>query len=171
MYCRIQEVIRMREVEKFDSEVVDMKAIILLSILVCFTHAYSCDLCPNESAFGDKGWVIHSGNDFHKILEEKLSEFIPEVGTDLVVDDAESYISDFSHDHYLIMWVVILDRVSTVKDEMWGDVAFTKIGPYAEEFVELRWYDPTTKTKHIVCNPEHAFCLTTKVPLAYNTIF
>jgi hypothetical protein len=148
-----------------------MKAIILLSILFCSINAFSCDKCPNEEAFCDHGWVIHSGEHFDQILQEKLKEFIPEIGVDLILDDAESYLSDFSHDEYLIMWIVILDRISTVKDEMWGDVSFTKTGPDAKEFTEVRWYDPVTKKKHIICNPEHAFCLTTKVPLAYNTIF
>lgn len=148
-----------------------MKTIILLSVLFCFVNAYSCEQCPNEKAFGDHGWVIHKGIDFDQILEEKLNEYMPEIGMDLVIDDAESYISDFSHDTYLIMWIVILDRVSTDRDEMWGDIAFTRIGPYAEEYTEVRWYDPVTKKKHIVCNPKFAFCLTTKIPLAYNTIF
>lgn len=93
------------------------------------------------------------------------------MGTDLVVDDIECYHSDFSHDTYLYMWIVILDRVSTVRDEMWGDVAFARIGQDGKEYIEIRWYDPATKKKHIVCNPEYVFCLTTKVPLAYNTIF
>ena len=69
------------------------------------------------------------------------------------------------------MWIVILDRVSTAREEMWGDVAFIKTGPCMDEYTEVRWYDPVTKKKHIVCNPDYAFCLTTKVPLAYNTIF
>lgn len=148
-----------------------MKPILILSILVCFTKGYCCDICPHEEAFSAQGWVVHNGKDFVQILQVKLQEFIPEIGSDLVIDDAESYLSDFSHDTYLILWIVILDRVSTAKDEMWGDVSITKTGPATNEFAELRWYDPVTKEKHIVCNPDHAFCLTTKVPLAYNTIF
>lgn len=148
-----------------------MKPIIILTILVFFVNAYSSEKCPNEKAFLDNGWVVHSEKAFNQILEEKLNEFIPEVGIDLVLDDAESYKSDFSHDYYLIMWVVIWDRISTVKDEMWGDVAFSRTCPYTGEFTEVRWFDPVTKKKHIVFNPKHACCLTTKVPLAYNTIF
>jgi hypothetical protein len=148
-----------------------MKTIILLSILFCCVNAFSCERCPNEKAFWDTGWVVHSGQDFDRILKEKLNELNPEIGTDLVLDDAESYISCFSHDYYLIMWIVIWDRTSTVRDEMWGDIAFSRTGPNTEDYTEVRWYDPVTKKKHIVCNPEHAFCLTTKVPLAYNTIF
>jgi len=148
-----------------------MKLIIFLSILFCFVNACPAEECPNEKAFWDRGWIIHSEKDFDQILKEKLNEFQLEAGTDLVLDDAESYISDFSHDYYLIMWVVIWDRVSTVKDEMWGDIAFSRTCPYTGEYTEIRWYDPVTKTKHIVFNPEHACCLTTKVPLAYNTIF
>jgi hypothetical protein len=156
-----------------------MKPVILLALLLLFycgsVHAADqCQCpcqCPHDKAFGDNGWIIHNEKDFHLILHEKLNEFIPEIGKDLVLDAAESYISDFSHDYYLIMWVVIWDRVSTERDEMWGDVAFSMTGPATEEYTEVRWYDPITKKKHIVCNPEYAFCLTTKVPLAYNTIF
>ena len=152
-----------------------MKSIILLSILLClvnFSSAGQCPVeCPNEKTFCDNGWVIHEEQDFEKILQEKLNEFIPEVGTDLVLDDAESYKSDYSHDYYLIMWVMILDRVSTGRDEMWGDVAFSRTCPYTGEYTEVRWYDPVTKEKHIVFNPVHTCCLTTKPPLAYNTIF
>lgn len=148
-----------------------MKTIIVMSILFCCINAYSSEECPHERAFVDNGWVIHNSNYFDQILQEKLNEFIPEFGADLVLDDAESYISDFSHNTYLIMWIVILDRVSTAKEEMWGDVAFIKTGPCMNEYTEVRWYDPVTKKKHIVCNPDYAFCLTTKVPLAYNTIF
>ena len=148
-----------------------MKHILFLSILSYFVSTCSAEECPNEKAFLDNGWIIHCESDFDQILEEKLDEFIPEIGTDLVLDNEASYISDFSHNCYLIMWVVIWDRVSTVRDEMWGDVAFSSTCPYSEEYTEVRWYDPVTKKKHIVYNPEHACCLTTKVPLAYNTIF
>lgn len=148
-----------------------MKAIIILSSLFFFVNVYACDKCPNEQAFCDSGWVIHRGEEFEQILQNKLSEFTPEIGKDLVLDSAESYLSDFSHDMYLLMWIIVLDRLSTQKDEMWGDVSFATTGPHTQEFTEIRWYDPITKTKHIVCNPEYAFCLTTKIPLAYNTIF
>jgi len=148
-----------------------MKPLVVLSILVFFVHAYAVEECPHEKAFCDNGWVIHNAENFQQILQEKLKEFTPQIGTDLVLDAAESYISDFSCDYYLIMWVVIWDRVSTPKDEMWGDVALSMTGPCSEEYTEIRWYDPVTKTKNIVCNPQHAFCLTTKIPLAYNTIF
>ena len=154
-----------------DIKEAEMKAILLLSILCCVVNVYACDQCPNEKDFSAGGWIIHSKKDFDQILKEKLDEFIPEVGTDLVLDDAESYISDFSYDCHLIMWIVIWDRISTERDEMWGDVAFSRTGPHTEEYTEVRWYDPATKTKHIVCNPEYACCLTTRVPLAYNTIF
>jgi len=148
-----------------------MKSIIFLSVLFYFAQAHCAGECPHEQSFKESGWVIHSGEFFDQILQEKLQEFIPQVGSDLILDNAESYISDFSHNTYLIMWIVIFDRVSTSKDEMWGDVAFIKTGPCMEEYTEIRWYDPQTKKKHIVCNPDHAFCLTTKIPLAYNTIF
>ena len=148
-----------------------MKPVILLSLLFCFVHAYASDECPTREAFLDNGWIVHSENDFYSILEDKLNEFLPEIGKDLILDNAESYISDYSHDYYLIMWVVIWDRVSTGKDEMWGDVAWSRTCPYTGEYTEVRWYDPVTKKKHIVFNPEHSCCLTTNVPLAYNTIF
>lgn len=152
-----------------------MKSIIILLFLFCFVNAYSAEICPvecpHETTFCANGWIIHDENDFEQILEQKLSEFIPEVGEDLVLDDAESYKSDYSHDYYLIMWVIIWDRVSTEKDEMWGDVAFSRTCPYTGEYTEIRWYDPVTKKKHIVFNPAHTCCLTTKPPLAYNTIF
>lgn len=148
-----------------------MKHIILLAMLFYSGNGWSVEECPNEIAFLDNGWIVHCEKKFHQILEEKLSEFIPEVGTDLVLDNVASYISDFSHDCYLIMWVVIWDRVSTERDEMWGDVALSMTCPYSEIYTEIRWYDPVTKKKNIVYNPEYACCLTTKVPLAYNTIF
>jgi len=148
-----------------------MKSIIFLFILFFFVIPCYSEDCPNENAFLDNGWIVHSEKDFDQIVEKKLQEFLPEIGKDLVLDDAESYKSDFSHDYYLIMWVVILDRISTVKDEMWGDVAFSRTCPYTGEYTEVRWYDPVTKKKHIVFNPRHVCCLTTKVPLAYNTIF
>lgn len=88
-----------------------------------------------------------------------------------MVDFEESYISDFCHKDRVILWIVIFDRVSTPRDEMWGDISFARTGPDTSEYTEIRWYDPATKTKHIVCNPTHVSCLTTKVPLAYNTIF
>ena len=148
-----------------------MKHIMLLSFLFFFVNGNASDKCPHEKVFCDHGWVIHNGKEFAQILAEKLDEFIPEMGKDLVLDDAERYMSHYSHDSYLIMWIVIFDRVSTHKDEMWGDVAFIKTGPHSDDYAEVRWYDPATRQKHIVCNPEYAFCLTTKVPLAYNTIF
>jgi len=148
-----------------------MKAIVLLSILFCSLNAYSAEECPNEKLFWVNGCVVHNAKDFAQILEEKLNEFIPDVGTEFILDDAESYKSDYSHDYYLIMWVEIWDRISTERDEMWGDVAFSRTCPYTGEYTEIRWYDPVTKKKHIVFNPAHACCLTTKVPLAYNTIF
>ncbi len=148
-----------------------MKPIALLSMLVFFVHAYAAEECPNKKAFCDNGWIMHNDKDFQRILQEKLKEFTAEIGTDLVLDDAESYISDFSYDYYLIMWVVIWDRVSTGQDEMWGDVALSMTGPCSEEYTEIRWYDPVTRTKHVVYNPQYVFCITTKVPLAYNTIF
>lgn len=148
-----------------------MKSIVFLVFFFSFVASCYSEECPNLRAFEENGWVIHSEHDFELILTQKLEEFLPEIGTDLVLDNAESYISDFSHDYYLIMWVVIFDRVSTIQDEMWGDVAFSRTCPYTGEFTEIRWYDPITKKKHIVVNPEHACCLTTKVPLAYNTIF
>lgn len=148
-----------------------MITIILMSILL---YAAAVDVlaeCPNQKAFMDSGWVVHDGQNFHQILEKRLNEFLPQVGTDLVLDHAEFYISDYSHDHYLIMWVVIWDRLSTVRDEMWGDVAVTMTGPDSDEYIEIRWYDPVSKEKHIVCNPDYVCCLSTKVPLAYNCIF
>jgi len=119
----------------------------------------------------DKGWIIHSGHNFAQILERKIHECRCKIGEDLVVDDEESYISDFCHNERLILWIVILDRISTSHGEMWGDISFSRTGPDTEEYTEIRWYDAETKTKHIVCNPEHVYCLTTKAPLAYNTIF
>ena len=100
-----------------------------------------------------------------------MSECRKEFGADIVVDFEESYISDFCHDDKLILWVIIFDRISTSQAEMWGDISFTRTGPNTQDYAEIRWYDPVTKKKHIVCNSEHVFCLTTRVPLAYNTIF
>ena len=148
-----------------------MKLLLFLAILCSCAAGYASEKCPHETAFLEDGWVIHSENDFHQILEEKLVEFLPEMGEDLVLDHAEFYLSEFSHDNYLIMWIVIWDRVSTTTDEMWGDVAFSWTDTCRKEFIELRWYDPTTRRKHIVCNPDYVCCLSTKVPLAYNTIF
>ncbi len=149
-----------------------MKLILLIfSILIYCLDVSASENCPNGKAFLENGWVVHSGNQFQQILKEKLTEFMPQVGKDLIVDCEASYISDFSHDEHMIMWVVIFDRISTDRDEMWGDVAFSKTGPCANDYTEIRWYDPLTREKHIVCNPEFACCLTTKVPLAYNTIF
>ncbi len=148
-----------------------MRPIIILSLLFCFAQAHAWEECPNIPAFLDSGWIVHSEEDFDQIQEEKLHEFLPELGIDLILDDAESYISDYSHDCYLIMWVAIWDRVSTAKEEMWGDVAISRTCPHTGEYIEIRWYDPVTKKKHIVFNPEHSCCLTTNVPLAYNTIF
>ncbi|MGB3221823.1 MAG: hypothetical protein WBB23_03400 [Desulforhopalus sp.] len=148
-----------------------MKTHIVLCILLSFVSAYSEEACPNDQAFLEAGWIIHCDGDFEHILQQKLNEFRLEVGRDLILDDAECYKSDFSHDYYLIMRVVIWDRVSTGRDEMWGDVAFSMTGPYSADYIEVRWYDPITKKKHIVFNPKYACCLTTKVPLAYNTIF
>lgn len=148
-----------------------MKLIMLLSIMFYVVNGNACEICPNEKAFCDHGWIIHNSREFVQILKKKLDEFSPQVGKDLVLDDAESYMSHYSHDAYLILWIVIFDRVSTHRDEMWGDVAFIKTGPHTEDYAEIRWYDPATKKKHIVCNPAYAFCLTTKAPLAYNTIF
>lgn len=151
-----------------------MKIIIILTILFYSVHVFACEECsecPNTRAFIDNGWVIHSEKDFDQILEQKLHKLIPEIGADLVLDFTEFYKSDFSHDYYLIMSIVILDRISTPRDEMWGDVAFTKTDCDTEEYIELRWYDPVTKKKHIVCNSKYVCCLSTKVPLAYNTIF
>jgi len=151
-----------------------MKIIIILTILLYSVQVFSneeCSECPNTQAFIESGWVIHSEEDFAQILEQKLNEFIPEIGADLRVDFIEFYKSDFSHDYYLIMSIVILDRVSTPRDEMWGDIAFTKTDCASSEYIELRWYDPVTKKKHIVRNADYVSCVSTKVPLAYNTIF
>ncbi len=148
-----------------------MKSIIFLCTLFWFANAHSSGRCPNEKAFLDNGWIIHNEIEFEQILKDTLKILSPQIGRDLVLDDAESYISDFSHDYYLIMWVVIWDRISTGRDEMWGDVAFSRTCPWSGEYTEIRWYDQVTKKKHIVYNPKHCCCLTTKVPLAYNTIF
>lgn len=148
-----------------------MKPLIFLSLLLCTVTAYSAHDCPHSKDFVTQGWIVHDENDFHRILHEKLNEIIPEIGCDLVQEYAESYISDYSHNYYLIMWVVIWDRVSTARDEMWGDVALSRTCPHTGEYTEIRWYDPVTKKKHIVFNPAHSCCLTTNVPLAYNTIF
>ena len=148
-----------------------MLLILILAGMLYSADGFGAEACPNEKKFVENGWIVHAGEDFDSILKEKLSGFLPEIGHDLVVDFQESYISDFSHDEYMIVWVVIFDRLSTGRDEMWGDVAFSKTGPCSNEYTEIRWYDPVTKQKHIVCNPAYACCLTTKVPLAYNTIF
>ena len=133
--------------------------------------ASSSEECLHQEAFVKNGWVVHNGEKFKEILEEKLKEFIPEIGTDLILDHAAFYVSDFSHDDYLIAWVEIWDRVSTERDEMWGDVAVSATGPCREEYIEIRWYDPIEQKRHIVCNPDFLSCLSTKIPLAYNTIF
>ncbi len=151
-----------------------MKIIIILTILFYCLHVFPCEKCsecPNTEAFNNNGWVIHSETDFDQILDQKLNEFIPEIGTNLVLDFDEYYKSDFSYDYYLIISILILDRVSTPRDEMWGDVAFAKTTYEQAEYIELRWYDPATKKKHIVRNAKYVCCLSTKVPLAYNTIF
>ncbi|MFT5700823.1 MAG: hypothetical protein ACI8ZB_003708 [Desulforhopalus sp.] len=122
-------------------------------------------------AFKDKGWVIHNGEKFVQILDNKIHECVAELGDDLILDAEASYISDFCHDENLILWVIVLDRISTAQAEMWGDISFSRTDPHTKEYIEVRWYDSQTKMKHIVCNPEHVFCITTKVPLAYNTIF
>ena len=148
-----------------------MRIIILMSIMFYVALANALAECPNQQAFMDSGWVVHNGKSFHQIVDKKLDEFLPQVGTELVLDHAEFYKSDYSHNHYLIMWIVIWDRVSTPRDEMWGDVAVTMTGPNSEEYIEIRWYDPVKKEKHIVCNPDYVCCLSTKIPLAYNCIF
>lgn len=148
-----------------------MIATVLLAILLSLTTISLAAECPHEKAFRDSGWIVHDSGKFHQILHEKRCECLSHSGGDFVLDGAESYISHYSYNSYLIMWIVILDRVSTLKDEMWGDVAFASTSPYEEEYIEIRWYDPITRTRHIVCNPDHVYCLTTKVPLAYNTIF
>lgn len=145
--------------------------LVFLFLLFFVTAASSHECCPHVQAFKDKGWVIHKAQDFTDILTAKLQECLPEFGHDLILDAEESYVSDFCHDQKLLLWVIVLDRISTPRAEMWGDISFTKTAPHTETYIEVRWYDPQTKTKHIVCNPEHVFCLTTKVPLAYNTIF
>lgn len=149
-----------------------MKAIFLLFVVLHLFNSSASACCPNEKAFCDNGWVVHGKEEYSYLVNRKLSEFLPQVGRDLVLDHAEYYVSDFSHDPYLIISIVIWDRVSTENDEMWGDVAIASTGSLNEEcIVEIRWYDPVTKKKHIIFNSQHACCLTTKVPLAYNTIF
>jgi hypothetical protein len=148
-----------------------MRLIILISVLFYGAVDKALAECPNQQGFIESGWVVHDGENFHQILKKKLNEFLPQVGKDLVLDNAEFYKSDYSHNHYLIMWVVIWDRLSTDKEEMWGDVAVTMTGPNSEKYIEIRWYDPVHKKKHIVCNPDYVCCLSTNVPLAYNCIF
>ena len=148
-----------------------MRALLLFAGILCWANIAVAENCPNETAFRDSGWVVHDGSKFQQILKARLQEFLPQLGKDLVVDSEASYISDYSHDEHMIMWIVVLDRLSTDREEMWGDVSFAKTGPCAQSYTEVRWYDPDSRTKHIVCNPEFTCCLTTKVPLAYNTIF
>ena len=114
-----------------------MRLIIFLFILFYAVDASSSEKCPNEDAFLENGWVIHSEENFDKILKEKLNEFTPEVGTDLILDQEAYYLSEFSHDMYLIMWVVIWDRISTVRDEMWGDISFSRTDPITGEYTEI----------------------------------
>ena len=140
-------------------------------ILFSAVTAGSTEKCPNLRAFLENGWVVHCEKEFKSILEEKLLEFTPQFGSSLVLDHAEYYRSEFSYNYYLAIWVVIWDRISTDKDEMWGDVAFSLTGPGTKNYIEIRWYDPLAKKKHIVCNPDYLCCLSTKIPLAYNTIF
>ncbi len=149
-----------------------MRALMLFFLLICFAPVgFAHDVWPYEKAFRDEGWIIHGGHNFTTILESKIGECLHELGGDFIVDFEESYISGFCNDENLILWIVILDRLSTSQSEMWGDISFTRTGPDTREYMEVRWYDPQTKKKHIVCNPEHVFCITTKVPLADNTIF
>lgn len=91
---------------------------LVLSILLYSTHAFLCAQCPNEEAFVNHGWALHKEQNFQRILKEKLCEFHQEIGRDLVLDDSESYISAFSYDYYIIMWIQDWDRISTKKDEM-----------------------------------------------------
>ncbi|WP_419176799.1 hypothetical protein [Desulfosediminicola sp.] len=141
--------------------------VLLLQAAVCFATGD----CPNHDAFREQGWVIHDKEEFNQILTQRLEDFLPQVGKDLVLDQDEYYKSCYCYDDYLIMQIVIYDRLSTCRDEMWGDVAFALTGNFDGDYVELRWYDPVSKEKHIVCNPDYVCCVTTKVPLAVNTIF
>ena len=151
--------------------VVLMRCFLLLSLLLYGPDAQSMDDCPHLQEFLDNGWIVHKDADFERIVTEKLIQFVPEIGNDLMLDHQEFYMSDFSHNYYLKIWVVIWDRVSTEQDEMWGDIALAMTGPDSEEYVEIRWYDHKTKEKHIACNPDFVCCLSTKIPLAFNTIF
>lgn len=148
-----------------------MRILIACVLLLQAAVGFASGDCPNHDAFREKGWVIHDKEEFSRILTRRLEEFLPQVGKDLVLDQDEYYKSCYCYDDYLIMQIIIYDRLSTCRDEMWGDVAFAMTGNFDGDYVELRWYDPVSKEKHIVCNPDYVCCVTTKVPLAVNTIF
>lgn len=149
-----------------------MKVFFTLVILLGCLYGKGSACCPNEKDFCESGWIVHSEEEFSELVNLKLEEFLPQVGEDLILDHAEYYVSDYSHDAYLIISIVIWDRLSTDRDEMWGDVAIASAGSLTENcIVEIRWYDAISKKKHIAYNSNYACCLTTKVPLAYNTIF
>lgn len=149
-----------------------MKAISFLFILFTCIKCYAFERCPHEKHFSQGGWIIHHPADFFQIAKQKLHQFLPEIGSDLVFDHGEYYHSAYSHDPQEAMWIVIWDRLSTGRDEMWGDVAISSTGLLEVEHIfEIRWYDPVDKKKHIIFNSNYACCLTTRVPLAYNTIF
>lgn len=144
-----------------------MNVLWLLLSLLFASYAIALAECPNHRLYIEDGWVIHDCDCFHQVVQERLKEFRPEVGRDLIRDSEGFYNPGYSQDFYLILWVEIWDRLSTGRNEMWGDVALAKTGPHSDEYVEIRWYDPRTKTKHIVCNSQYVCCTSTKVPLAY----
>lgn len=95
-----------------------MRVFIVIAVLLQAAVSLANQDCPNHKAFMENGWLIHGNGEFDQILAQRLAELLPEAGRDLILDQAEFCMSCYCYDDYLIMQIVIYDRLSTCRDEM-----------------------------------------------------
>ncbi len=148
------------------------KSLIALAVLIFSTTVFAqVKACTTDSAYKNTGWEVVYPKDFdafYAVFEKVLKA---EIQSGELVDDLDSILSTTSSvqaGSSLYMRAQTWDRLSTPRDEMYGDLAvFTnKFAP--EEVLEVRWY--TNSKKFVAVNSKHLRCVSVIVPYAVNSI-
>jgi hypothetical protein len=136
--------------------------------------------CFTNEMFEQKGWIIHDSEQFDAIVKDKIQELKSSVESGKTVFDMQGvYENKFSYVYFELFkteaWI------STPVDYVLrrGDFVFTTVaasegyggqdGNKVGDYVEVRWFDGNDK--HIVSNLNLESCISTKPPLAMNTLF
>lgn len=141
----------------------------LLMTLICVQSFATVD-CPDYD-YKENGWVIHNTSEFDQILLDVQSLVANGIDNSTIVEDIDGFLvtnnSQISPD--LFMKVNTWDVLSTSQEVMYGDIAIFSDLLTPENALEVRWFDG--KNKHIVYNDKYMLCISTKQPVAPNTIF